>query len=83
MMKGGIAIMLFMQWLQNEKNYTQRSARDVQSRLKRVLLITNEKEPTDETLNLLEASEEFATFKNYIRSQLRRAVKLYEEYSSK
>lgn len=70
----------FQEWLQTEKNMSVRSAHDVISRLKRVLLITDEETITEKSTEKLNASNSFSDCSMFIKSQLRRSISLYLEY---
>lgn len=72
----------FNLWLTSEKNYSDRAARDVQSRLKRALAFANHKIVSEETLPALEKNQEFRALSMSVKSQLRRAIRLYREYNS-
>lgn len=74
--------MEFREWLIKEKQYSEKASRDVQSRLKRALLLSGEKEITPETLAKIEANTVFKELSLSVKSQIRRAVKLYREYLS-
>lgn len=73
----------FYVWLKSSKNMGDSSARDVVSRLKRVLKIVGKTNLTDDSLSLLISSPEFPTFSRSVKSQLKRSVSLYLEYSKK
>lgn len=70
----------FQEWLQNEKGMSLRSAKDVISRIKRVLLISSADEITSETVETLNQNEVFQGCSMFIKSQLRRSVVLYNEF---
>ena len=72
-----------LQWLQTEKGLSNRSAHDVMSRLKRVLSLTNQSKVTNKTLALLDEVEEFNACSSFVKSQLRRSVRLYNEFGNK
>lgn len=72
--------MLFLDWLYFEKGYTEKTSKDIQSRIKRVLSITGEERVSANTLKKLEESKVFNTISYSIRSQLRKAIKLNIEY---
>ena len=74
--------MEFKEWLMEEKQYSDRASRDVQSRLKRALSFTGEKKVSLETLEQIEANVNFKGLSISVKSQLRRAVRLYDEYLS-
>lgn len=71
----------FKNWLLNSKNFTERSAKDVISRYKRVCRILQTEEITKESLVKLSKIEEFDKNSTFIKSQLKRAISLYLEYS--
>lgn len=72
--------MEFREWLMKEKQYSDRSSRDVQSRLKRALLLSDEEGISSETLTRIESNIDFKGLSMSVKSQIRRAVKLYQEY---
>lgn len=72
----------FKSWLCEQKNYTERSARDVCSRLKRVCLLLNKQNVDECKVDDLEINEEFKTLSMSVRSQLRKSVKLFLEYKN-
>lgn len=74
--------MEFREWLMKDKQYSDRASRDVQSRLKRALTLSEEKEITPETLTKIESNMEFKELSMSVKSQIRRAVKFYQEYLS-
>lgn len=71
----------FLAWLQEKNGMNIRSARDVVSRTKRILIITKQKNINDESMKLLTASKEFEGLSMSIKSQLKRAVTLYLEFA--
>lgn len=71
----------FSEWLVETKSLTERSSRDVVSRLKRVLVLINKSEITEDTLKMLEKNNEFQVLSMSVKSQLRRSVRLYFEYN--
>lgn len=70
----------FIEWLKTDHGMGERSARDVLSRLKRVIKITNATDVDENTVALLEICEEFANASSFIKSQLKRSVILYTEF---
>lgn len=72
--------MEFREWLMKEKQYSDRASRDVQSRLKRAISLSGEKDITPEILAKIEANTEFKGLSMSVKSQIRRAVKFYQEY---
>ena len=68
---------------ENEKKLSTKSARDVQSRLARALKILNKEEVTFDSIALLEEKEDFKCLSISVKSQLRRSIRLYCEYSGK
>ena len=75
--------MEFKDWLKKEKKYSDRSARDVKSRIKRALIISGEEKITEKTLPIIESNNIFCALSPSVKSQIRRAVHLYQEYSKK
>jgi hypothetical protein len=73
----------FEQWLQDDKNMSVRSARDVLSRKKRVEYLLGIDSFDDNTLVVLLENEDYQDLSIYIRSQLKRAVSLVLEYQDK
>ncbi len=71
----------FKNWLLNNKKFTERSSKDVISRYKRVCKILQTEEITKESIIKLSKMEEFNKNSTFIRSQLKRAISLYLEYS--
>lgn len=74
--------MEFREWLIEDKQYSDRASRDVNSRLKRALYLSGENEISLETLAKIEYNIEFNGLSTSVKSQIRRAVKLYQEYLS-
>lgn len=74
----------FSSWLKSSKGFSEAAAKDVKSRLKRVQSICTVEDGGDlsTTLFILGQQERFKTLSVSVRSQLRRAVKLYDEYIS-
>lgn len=73
--------MEFLEWLQSERGYSRVVAGDINSRLKRVRRVLHQDNISDKTISNLEANESFSDFSVNIKSQLRRAVRLYLEYN--
>ena len=72
---------LFLAWLENDRHMASRSARDVVSRLKRAVNILNESAIDASAVSKLENAPEFANCSMFIKSQLRRSITLYLEFS--
>lgn len=74
----------FRVWLQKAKGMKKRSARDVESRRKRALAYIQEGRPAEKVaereLKLLDQTSKLQTCSPFVRSQLRRALRLFEEY---
>ena len=70
----------FQAWLIKEKTMSDRSARDSVSRLKRVLRIISQEKIDSTTITKLNETDEFQNLSIFIKSQLRRAVALYQEF---
>ena len=75
----------FSSWLRSSKGFTEAAAKDVKSRLKRVHSICKLQDGVDvsKALFILGQQESFKTLSVSVRSQLRRSVKLFDEYTSK
>lgn len=71
----------FLEWLKTEKNMSERSARDTVSRIKRALRIVSGVEVDTTTIDKLNEAPEFLKLSMFIKSQLRRAVTLYQEFA--
>lgn len=72
---------MFLDWLVNERKMNTRSARDVVSRLKRVVNMLGSDNIDENTITILNGIEVFDNCSMFIKSQLRRSVSLYLEYS--
>ena len=70
----------FLDWLIRNKKMSQRSAKDVLSRCKRVCRIINEESITKSSIEKLASSKEFNAKSTFIKSQLRRSIILFCEY---
>ncbi len=73
----------FYEWLMKEKAMSQRSARDVLSRLRRVDTFLGNKGIDEYSLEALEAAPAFVQCSMFIKSQLRRTIRLFNEFSGK
>ena len=73
----------FSDWLEKEKGFSKKGAHDVTSRLKRVRLLLNDDRIPEDAIEKLKNVEEFKALSVSVRSQLRRADRLYLEYSAK
>ena len=71
---------LFLAWLKNDKRMGIRSAHDVVSRLKRVVNMLDADGIDETTVSKIEDSSEFTDCSMFIKSQLRRSIKLYLEF---
>ena len=74
-----MAYLEFQKWLL-DKGMTERSSRDVVSRVKRVLTLTNQTKVNEYTLEKLIESIEYQKCSVFIKSQLKRSVNLYLEF---
>ncbi|MGN0346236.1 MAG: hypothetical protein ACI4DU_03015 [Lachnospiraceae bacterium] len=72
---------IFEIWLKEEKNMKQRSAKDVISRCKRIQRIIDCEGLTAQSLDLLLQSEVYGELSPFIRSQLKRALTLFLEFT--
>lgn len=70
----------FEKWLYENQLLKLKSSRDVCSRLKRVMNILNIEEINEHTIQKLNTNDDFNTFSASVKSQLRRAVKLYLKF---
>lgn len=71
----------FYQWLIEEKSLSNRSAKDVVSRCKRICTkILSVETMSESTIDMLNSNEIFLNCSMFIKSQLRRAVSLYIEF---
>lgn len=73
----------FDQWLISEKGYSKRSSRDAVYRLKRICRILGTSEIPHDAVSLLENNSYYKELSVYVRSQLKRASHLFEEYCSR
>lgn len=72
--------LVFRQWLQDEKNMSVRSAKDVVSRCKRINRMTEEEDIDEKTVSVLIEMEDYDNMSSFIKSQLKRAATLYLEF---
>ena len=70
----------FLSWLRTDRHMRERSARDTVCRLKRALRIVSEDSVSDSIIVKLNEADEFNKLSMFIKSQLRRAVVLYQEF---
>lgn len=70
----------FKIWLCEQKKYTERSARDVCSRLKRVCVLLGQENAENCNIDDLENNDDFKALTMSVRSQLRKSVKLFLEF---
>jgi len=72
----------FYDWLVNEKGLTHYAAKDVQSRCNRVCKLLGIEVINADSLLTLSSTKEFSEYSKFVKSQLKRAVRLFEEYQS-
>ncbi|MDO4460188.1 MAG: hypothetical protein Q4C42_08995 [Clostridia bacterium] len=72
--------MCFSDWLKLEKGMTHKSAKDVVSRLNRVKNILEADDVSCVEIKKLEEKEMFQVLSMTVKSQLRRAIRLYSEF---
>ena len=73
----------FKDWLISKKAFKERSARDVISRIRRAKRIQkSEEKPSAEFIIELEKNKSFLLLSISVRSQLRRAIKLLNEFNN-
>lgn len=70
----------FKEWLKCEKKYTDRSASDILSRIKRVRKILNIKTVEENSEKILEEHDKFKDLSCSVKSQLRKALRLYRDF---
>jgi len=75
----------FLMWLSENHAFEKRSGRDVASRIKRAAkLIDIDSDLTDdELLFRLNSLDEFKVLSSPVKSQMKRAIKLYRTYKVK
>lgn len=73
----------FLAWLETERKMSKRSAKDVVSRLKRVVGLLGSDTLDSTSVSKLNEVDAFDECTMFIKSQLRRSVVLYLEYSNK
>ena len=72
----------YKNWLQNYKHISHKVAMDNVSRVKRALSILGEDNITLHSLENLEINDDFKSLSVSVKSQIRRAVKLFIEYAN-
>lgn len=73
----------FKKWLLNEKKLSAASSSDVVSRIFRVqkiIAVDLKEKPVDELIMLLNREPNFQSLSVSVKSQLRRAIKLYKDF---
>lgn len=73
----------FLAWLETERQMSKRSAKDVVSRLKRVVGLLGSDTLDSTSVSKLNEVAAFDECTMFIKSQLRRSVALYLEYLNK
>lgn len=73
----------FENWLKQNKGFSHKGSHDIKSRVRRVQRILGKDTIELSVLELLPNCLEFKNLSTPVRSQLRRAVKLYCEYHHK
>ena len=71
----------FTCWLENKKGFSHKSAQDVCSRLRRIVILSNKTDINSIKSLDFETNNTFQSLSLTVKSQLRRAYKLYQEYS--
>lgn len=74
---------IFLKWLIEEKNLSNRAAKDVVSRCKRICKMLNTDDIKNSTIGALNTNTEFSEKSMFVKSQLRRASKLWIEFRGK
>jgi hypothetical protein len=72
----------FMSWLIDRNKMKAKSARDVLSRYKRAqkYIEDNNKTKIEETIFFMDQNDDFKKLSLFVRSQLRRAIKLHDDF---
>ncbi|MGE9876436.1 hypothetical protein ACQQ9V_11000 [Hornefia butyriciproducens] len=70
----------FNGWLIETHEMSERSARDVISRCRRICKMLNTNEITDNTISELLNNDEFNSSSMFVKSQLKRAASLWLDY---
>lgn len=70
----------FYEWLKKDKGMSERSSKDVVSRLKRVIRMTGLTDINNTKPATIEQSKEYTQLSTFIKSQLKRSVVLYNEF---
>lgn len=75
----------FAEWLVARKGFGGKTARDVVSRIKRIngFIDADAGEDVEKILYTMSIHADFKAFSLSVRSQLRRAVRLYKEYQTR
>lgn len=73
----------FNEWLMQEKGFSLKVSHDIASRLKRVQKFLDTDKIHEGSLSGLEAISEFKDLSMSVKSQLRRAIRLYNEFQAK
>ena len=72
----------YKNWLQGNKQISHKVSMDNASRVKRALSLLGTDSITSNSLEELENNDSFKNLSVSVKSQIRRAVKLYIEYST-
>ena len=70
----------YKKWLQDSKNLSYKVAMDNASRIKRAMAILCVENIGVDSIESLEKNEEFRSLSVSVKSQIRRAIRLYIEY---
>ena len=73
---------LFLNWLTNEKAFSKRAAKDVISRCRRVYKILESEQLNRHSLINLQEAPEYQESSLFVKSQLKRAILLYLEFTN-
>lgn len=71
----------FENWLMTNKGMSERGSHDLSSRIRRVLKVLGEQEVDEKTFARLYVSDAFAQYTVNVRSQLKRAITLYNDFT--
>lgn len=73
----------FKEWLIKNEHRSERVAIDINSRLRRVMKLLNTENINDKSLREIDKNREFNLLTMTVKSQLRKAIKLYCDYKEK
>ena len=73
----------FINWLIEVKKYQKKTAHDIESRVNRVRKIVNNTDIKDDNMiSALQQKEKYINLSSSVRCQLKKAMKLFNEYNT-